>query len=257
MRVLLLGANGMLGHTVNEALSLSHDVVPVTRSDFDVSRMPVDVKYFPNFVKGVGEVDYVINAIGVTIPFVKIDPAMTFFVNGAFPHILANYYGEKLIHITTDCVYDDTNAPYTELSPKTPSDVYGISKSLGEPTNCITLRTSIVGPGHTGLLNWFLQRKSCTGYTNHIWNGVTTRQFAKICEKIMHDAPYGLRGIRHVFSNPVTKYEMLCAFKNHFGTGCEIIPTETPVPCNRELSTIYPLNDWLGVPTFEKMIEEM
>ena len=259
MRVLLLGANGMLGHAVKDVLSPAHDVLPITRGDFDVSRMPSDVNYFPRFADSVGEVDYVINAIGVTIPFAKQDPAMTFFVNGAFPHLLANHYGEKLIHITTDCVYsgNDGGAPYTELSPKTPNDIYGFSKTLGEPTNCITLRTSIVGPGHTGLLHWFLQQKFCMGYTNHIWNGVTTKQFGKICDKIMRDCPWGWRGVHHVFSNSVTKYDMLCAFKKRFGTDCEITPTETPVSCNRELSTIYYLNDWLEIPPFQQMIDEM
>ena len=151
-------------------------------------------------------------------------------------------------------------APETELSDKTPKDIYGLSKSLGEPTNCITLRTSIVGPelsGHTGLLGWFLQQKSCKGYTNHIWNGMTTKQFGKVCAKIMHDAPFGLRGVQHVFSNPVTKYEMLCAFMKRFGTEVEIIPTEASSRCNRELGTIFSLNGWLEIPTFEEMVEEM
>lgn len=262
MRVLLLGANGMLGHAVQDVLSPHHDVIAATRRDFDVADMVSDVKYLPDFAKKVGEVDYVINAIGVTIPFSKVNPAMTFFVNASFPHILANHYGTKLIHITTDCVYDGRSGrlPYDELCDLSPKDIYGLSKSLGEPTNCVTLRTSIVGlelKGHTGLLGWFLQQKSCIGYTNHTWNGVTTKQFGKICEKIMQDAPYGLRGIRHVFSNPVTKYEMLCEFKNHFGTDCEIIPAESPNPCNREMGTIYPLNDWLKIPTFKEMVKEM
>ena len=142
-------------------------------------------EFVAQFLRQVGDVDRVINAVGVTIPFALRDPAMTFFVNGALPHILAERFGEKLIHITTDCVYNGKDSfPYDENSRKSPTDLYGLSKSMGEPASCLTIRTSIIGrelDGYTGLLEWFLQQRgrTITGFAEHYWNGITTQQFGK------------------------------------------------------------------------------
>jgi dTDP-4-dehydrorhamnose reductase len=88
-----------------------------------------------------GSFDYVVNCIGVTIPFASKDPALTFFVNGALPHVLAGSLGERFIHITTDCAFSGkAGFPYDENSAKSPTDLYGLSKSLGEPTACLKLR---------------------------------------------------------------------------------------------------------------------
>ena len=78
--------------------------------------------------------DRVINAVGVTIPFALRDPAMTFFVDGALPHISAERFGERLIHITTDCVYNGKDSfPYDENSRKSPTDLYGLSNAWVSP----------------------------------------------------------------------------------------------------------------------------
>lgn len=261
MRVLLLGANGMLGKAVHEVLSRECEVIPITRKEFDTTHILRDVTYFPDFVRRIGEVDWVVNAIGVTIPHATKDPAATYFVNSVFPHMLAKEYGDRLIHITTDCVYSGTDggAPYNESSPHSPKDVYGLSKSFGEPAECLTIRTSIIGPDGdgTGLLGWFRQQTgTIKGFTNHVWNGITTKQFGHVCMKAMHGRqPW--RGVFHVFSNTVTKHDMLVAFRKKYSQNVEIIPTLSVDTVNRELGTYYGLNQWLGIPTFEEMIEEM
>lgn len=261
MRVLLLGATGMLGKAVYDVLSRDHEVIPTTRREFDVLRA-MNPEYFRNFVNRIGDIDWVVNCIGVTIPRSKIEGAPnTYFVNSVFPHMLAAEYGPKLIHITTDCVYSGTDggAPYNENSPHSPKDVYGLSKSFGEPAECLTIRTSIIGPDGdgTGLLGWFrAQTDEVKGFTNHIWNGVTTKQFGKVCNKIIHDGGAQF-GTFHVHSNRVTKYDMLLAFKKKYAQDVEIIPTVADIAVNREMSTIRGLNGWLQIPTFEEMIEEM
>lgn len=285
MKVLLLGVTGMLGSAVYKVLRDRNDLVITARDssklgllgkinatfiEFDAEKMMKDYTekrgstYLSEFVEEVGYVDYVINAIGVTIPFSLKNPALTFFVNSALPHILARQYGPRLIHITTDCVYSGTDgdSPYNENSKHSPVDIYGLSKSLGEPTNCLTIRTSIIGPelsGNTGLLGWFLTNAQpeiiLNGFTDHLWNGITTHQFGVVCDNIMWRGPIGT-GLFHVFSNTVTKYEMLLAFKEKFNKECEIKPVSGN-PVDRTLSTKYPHNDWLEIPTFQEMMEEM
>jgi dTDP-4-dehydrorhamnose reductase len=264
-RVLLLGVSGMLGSEVYKVLCHRYEVVATTRRDFNVERIMDDPFYFSNFVNRIGKVDYVINCIGVTIPNSKKNPGVTFFVNSTFPHILAREYGDKLIHITTDCVYSgiDGGAPYNESSRISPKDIYGLSKSLGEPRNCLTIRTSIIGTGGDGkgLLDWFLKQKGTVhGYTDHMWNGITTHQFGLVCDKIMSNmlCPKPT-GMMHVFGSSISKFDMLAAFKRTFNVECEIVPTAGN-PVDRRLSTNSALlgwlnNDWLEIPTFHEMLE--
>lgn len=239
--------------------------------EFDAARLYEDFvgkkgypgEYFSGFLKEVGEVDFVINAVGITIPSALENPPLTFFINGALPHLLARIFGERLIHVTTDCAFSGKeDFPYNENSPKTPVDLYGLSKVLGESTNCLTLRTSLIGrelEGFTGLLDWFLAQKgkTITGFAGHIWNGVTTKEFGKICAKIMERrSEFPKTGIYHVFSTTVSKYEMLLKFKEKFKVECEIKKDEEQ-KLNRALATIYDVNAKLDIAPFNRMIEEL
>jgi dTDP-4-dehydrorhamnose reductase len=287
-RVLLLGATGMLGSAVYGVLkdrynlllsarncdkvklldrayggTSNHLVVPFDAAGVyqdQVSKRGYPGPYFAEFLRQVGEVDHVINAIGVTIPFVLLDPALTFFVNSALPHLLSRTFRGRLIHITTDCVYSGTNGyPYDENSPKSPPDVYGLSKSLGEPDECLTIRTSIIGrelDGFTGLLEWFLQQegKTLTGLAEHYWNGITTKKFGELCDRIMSSSNgFPLCGLYHVFSTTISKYEMLLAFRRKYGVRCTIQP-DIEKKLNRTLCSRKELNDMLKVPSFEEML---
>lgn len=290
-RVLLLGATGMLGSAVYSVLKGKYDLVLAVRDAnkidllervygrtngypiavFDASAMYQDHAakrghhgpYFREFLRRVGEVDYVINAIGVIIPHALRDPALTFFVNSALPHLLAGAFGERLIHITTDCVYDGSAGfPYSEISPKSPADLYGLSKSLGEPANCLTIRTSIIGrelDGFTGLLEWFLHQegKTVNGFVEHYWNGITTQQFGELCHRIMSSRDSFPRcGVYHVFSTVVSKYEMLLAFQRKYKLRCQIEPAKDN-RLNRTLTTTKELNAMLQIPSFEEMLDTL
>jgi len=216
-------------------------------------------------VAAIGKVDAVINCAGITKPYSLKNPLMTMFINATLPHILSSIYKEKLIQITTDCAYNGTTgAPYDEHSPKTPNDLYGLSKSLGEPTSgSLVLRTSIIGPeieGHTMLLDWFLNQdgQTISGYTNHLWNGITTKEFARVCDKIISNrSKYPKSGLYHIFSSSVTKFDMLSAFQRKYGTRVTIKPVKATVAVNRRLKTKYPFCAYLKIPTFKKMLADL
>lgn len=290
-KVLLLGADGMLGSAVYGVLREKHQLILTVRKREEIEALNrayggvgehqieefecafvyqnyFDKKggpgeYLSAFLEKIGEVDWVINVIGITIPFSLDNPLMTLFINGGFPHILAGIFGTKLIHITTDCVYNGKEGfPYDENSPKTPVDIYGLSKALGEPKNCLTLRSSLIGrelKGFTGLLDWFLQQegKEIPGFTNHFWNGITTKQFGKICNQIMQNPTvFPQKGIYHIFSQTISKYDMLLKFQKKYNLKCEIIP-DGGSKLNRTLSTIYPFCSQLQIPSFDEMLEEL
>lgn len=221
-----------------------------------------DGEYLRGFFDTVKDVDFAVNAIGITQPFAANDPALTYFINGELPHILAKTFGPKMIHIATDGVYDGKKGPYDETSEKSPVGIYAESKSRGEPTGCLTLRTSIIGrelEGAAGLLEWFLRQdgKSISGYRKHLWNGITTKEFAHVCDRIMSDPKrFPDHGIYHIFSTTVSKYDMLIAFREKFNINCEIVPDDTKA-LNRTLSTVYSVNTDLAIPMFTEMLAQL
>ncbi len=293
-RIALFGPTGMLGSAVYGVLSTQHELILLSRDEeklkllddaygsvskhrfvrFDVAELYQDylegfskLHQSPKFAaltKEVGEVDGVVNAVGVIKPYSTKDPAMTLFINGAFPHILAAHYGPKLIQITTDCAYSGLEgAPYTEASPKSPNDLYGLSKALGEPADrSLVLRTSIIGPelhSNVSLIEWFKQQdgKTIKGFTNHFWNGITTKQFGKICHTIITNRnQWPTNGLYHVFSNDVSKYDMVQAFKQKYNVNVTI-EEATPAPVDRRLGTVKDLCPKLQVPTFQDMLADL
>ena len=186
--------------------------------------------------------DYFINCIGMLAGKITLEDPVSirkaFQLNALFPHELSSLAKElkaRIIHISTDGVFEGDANYYDEDAMHDCTDFYGISKSLGEvmDSHFLNLRCSIVGPSpfeKGGLLEWFLGQPDgavVSGYTNHIWHGVSTYQFAKLCLKIIEENVFdSLREESFVFhfapNEPITKYELLCFFKEYFGKNVEI-----------------------------------
>ena len=182
----------------------------------------------------------------------------------SFPHFLASACerkGARLIHITTDCTFSGNRGWYHELDEPDCTDNYGISKELGEPRNCMVIRTSIVGPelrAHYSLLDWARSQAGgkVKGYVNHMWNGITSLEYAHVCHKIIQNDWYE-QTLRHVIGEPCSKLKMLHVFNDVFELDLDIELFEHPEPIDRTLSTVYCLNDKLEIPSFEKMVKDL
>ena len=207
--------------------------------------------------------DWVINAMGITKAIADRDPLMTLFINGAVPHILATLFGERLIHITTDCVFDGiTGAPYDEASPKRPVDLYGLSKAIGEPVRpwcCVP--PQLVRNWELPTAFWIGSAANpggVSGFTNHLWNGITTRELGRTCQRLVSGAvAHPGAGTHHIFSTDLTKERLLQLFKSAFRLSVDIQPAPSPVAIDRRLSTTKPLCQELAVPSFEEMLSEL
>lgn len=212
----------------------------------------------------IGPIDFIINCSGITKPQSLKNVTQTLFINGLFPNMLSKIYKEKLIQIATDCVFDGlSGAPYKENSPQFPNDLYGLSKSMGEPIESLVIRTSIIGPELTSsdlLLEWFKKQKNKTleGFTNHLWNGITTKQFARICDQIIqHPEKFPKNGVFHIFSTSLTKYEMLKKFEEKYKINIRIEPVKAKIPVDRRLATKYDLCRKLKIPSFDEMLNDL
>jgi dTDP-4-dehydrorhamnose reductase len=254
-RLLLIGGSGMLGTALHYVLSQKHALTTLERSQFDIVKGHWDALSVTGF-------DYVINAVGL-INRRQDDAAHFYAINSVFPHVLAALCarsGARLIHFSTDCVFDGHQAPYFEDSPVSAADLYGKSKSLGEPNLALVIRTSIIGPearNFYNLLCWALSQNHINGFTNHMWNGVTTLEIARLVDRIISESLY-VEGVRHIFSDDCSKYELIKMICGIFTHKAQITPISAPAPRDTRLRTKYPeLHRTIGVRSMERQLKDL
>lgn len=212
-----------------------------------------------------GSYDYVINCIGVIKPFMQENMEQSIQLNALFPWKLGEWCEQtntRLIHITTDCVYSGQKGKYVESDPHDALDAYGKTKSLGECVDlAMVLRTSIIGREihkFSSLVEWAQKQrgKEIEGYTSHLWNGLTTSQYAKACDKIIQGDLFE-KGLYHLFAeDDVSKYRILCILNEKYDLNLQIRPTSPPA-IDRTLRSQKGLCGLLQIPTVEQMIREM
>jgi dTDP-4-dehydrorhamnose reductase len=180
--------------------------------------------------------DFLINCIGV----IKQRHAASGYIptitlNSLIPHRLAELsagWGGRLIHFSTDCVFNGRRGMYIESDPSDAEDLYGKTKFLGETAeaNALTLRTSIIGRelvNHHSLLDWFLSNRGgkVKGYRKSIYSGVTTNHLAEVVSNIIGDHRE-LSGVYQVASEPISKYELLRLLQEAYNVDIAIEPVD-------------------------------
>jgi len=281
MRILILGGEGMLGHQLWKSWHASHEVWVTARMDgpayaaSDLSSpgraiSGVDVRRLGDIVDALAmsRPELVVNAVGI----VKQRPSAKEYVpsievNSLFPHQLARASaasGARMVHLSTDCVFSGDKGTYVETDRPDPVDLYGRSKLLGEvseASNCLTLRTSIIGLelGHrAGLVEWFLaQRGRIKGFRRAIYSGLTTAEMARAIEHLVLNEAH-LSGVWHLSSAPIDKYTLLESLLSRLRPrGVEIVPDDAVV-CKRDLdSTRLQARTTYRVPSWDAMLDEL
>lgn len=269
-KIIVLGSSGMLGkYVVKHLKSVGKEVISVTRKDFDVANVSPGFLDGDNFILNPGDV--VVNCAGIIKPQVALyGEAHCIKVNSIFPYLLekeCKKLGLHAIHISTDCVYNGTNAPttgYTEMSPHNAEDVYGKSKSLGEAPKLTTIRTSIIGEevGQArSLIEWVKSKKGgeASGFINHFWNGITCLQLAKVINQMI-DKNLFWKGPRHIFNKKsVSKDDLLRLINDAFELGITINKSYGNGVCDRTLGTVHIDTDEIlcAIPDYETQLKEL
>lgn len=253
-KVGIFGANGMLGCYVSTLLS---NTVKITRSDYDI--LSEDESVLESLVSK-GDLKVIVNCAGLIKQRNHPDEDMC-KVNTRFPVMLAKIckrHNIKLIHISTDCVYDGANGSYNEQDAHTADDQYGKTKSLGESSDASIIRCSIIGHEETtrySFLEWALDAISpINGFKDHLWNGVTCLQLAKVIKQMIdHDIWWD--GVRHIFSPEViSKDNLVRMIRDIYGKDCEVLSIGTK-KVDRSLSSIYPA--LFTIPSLKEQIKEL
>ena len=280
-KVLVLGSTGMLGSAVVEALQeKGHEVITASRSTgikFDAVNLDTEkLLTAASLRKG----DFVINCVGLTKS--RIDEAsmasrsLSIKLNIDFPNDLAKAaekLGVKIIQVATDCVFSGLAGGYSEGSAHDPLDVYGKTKSLGETPspNVMHLRCSLIGPevGRSSLFfEWVRQQPinaQIDGYTNHLWNGLSSRAFGKVVSGIISEELFE-SGVQHLVpSDEVTKDELVRLELSALGRDdVQVTSTEGEHPIDRTLATdrtgfntqLFLAAGYKKIPTIEEMVLE-
>ena len=180
--------------------------------------------------------DVVVNCIGLVKQFAEAgDPLLALPINAMLPHRLArlcSLLGARLIHISTDCVFNGKRGAYTESDVSDAEDLYGKSKYIGEVDypHAVTLRTSIIGhelASHHGLVEWFLaQEGRVNGYTRVRFSGLPTVELSRIVRDFVLPRE-ALRGVYHVASAPIAKYDLLKLVARVYKKKIEIVPDDS------------------------------
>lgn len=270
-KILVIGMKGMAGHVIFRKLEKSgkYNVYGLARNieqsenvfNLDVSRTD-ELKIIINE----NNFDVIINAIGILNKDAEDHPEKAVWFNSYFPHYLEHITKEtttKVIHISTDCVFNGKKGGYTENDIKDGLGFYAQSKALGEIENDkdLTIRTSIIGPelnkNGIGLFHWFMsvpENSVVGGYTGAFWSGLTTIELANV---IMHILEHNISGLIQVApQEKIDKYSLLKLFNEIFRNNLITVNPYDDYKVDKSLISIRKDFNY-NVPQYAQMLKEM
>lgn len=284
MRLLVVGATGMLGHMMCRVIGASsgHELFATTRRPLDPAHPLRQFLPPERWIPGI-EVEredalspllatvkpqVVLNCVGVIKQKKEAHAAIpSIRINSLFPYQLAeacSAAGAKLIHWSTDCVFSGQRGYYREEDAPDPVDLYGRSKLLGEVAMAphLTIRGSLVGrelePTASGLVEWFLSQRgqAIRGYTRAIFTGLTTFAMCQLVLALLEKRPE-LSGVYHVAAPPIAKSDLLSRLDRLLGTGTRISPDETFF-CDRSLDgSRFAAETGIAIPDWDTMLAQL
>lgn len=259
VRILILGASGMLGNALYRFFSTSENYVtygtcrsltlskllPATLQQNLIQNINVENESDVTELLSRVRPNVVVNCVGLVKQLAEANDAIAAIkINALLPHQLARHCKQvnaRLIHVSTDCVFSGAKGMYTEKDLPDAQDLYGRSKLLGEVDydNAITLRTSIIGHeinSHHGLVDWFLsQPGQVKGYRKAVFSGLPTVELARVIRDFVIPYP-ALQGVHHVSASPINKYELLRLIATVYDRHLDITPSDHLI-VNRSLDS--------------------
>jgi dTDP-4-dehydrorhamnose reductase len=234
MRVLLIGATGFLGSTILHKVPGQKNITIIgTSGHSSDGLLLLDLKKYEQVVTIVQESnpDCVINCAAMTdVAECERNPQLARSINSLGPKYLADVCSTKsirLIHVSTDAVFDGRSGGYREHSKPSPTNVYSRTKLDGEELiksvfdNYIIVRTNFYGlnPRGSNLMNWILQKllrnEMVIGIDDIKFNPLWVKDLAGI---ILALTSHSYTGILNCTGNEVfTKYQFVKKVAYHLG----------------------------------------
>ncbi len=232
MRVLVVGAKGMLGSDLMRSLSNTQQVIGTDVEDFDITSQKETLEALLNI-----RPEWVINVAAYTqVDRCEEEIELAFRVNAEGVKNLALACKEvqaKLFHVSTDYVFDGKKQkPYVEEDTPVPISIYGQSKLKGESCiheildDFIIIRIAgLYGKGGTNFVNTIIkaaQEKDELTVVNDQWVSPTyTVDLSKAIGVLIKGSP---KGIFHVVNNGYcTWYQFACKILEFAGRTSRVV----------------------------------
>ena len=240
MRILILGADGMIGHKIAQSLE-DFELILASRKSISLKSIGIikGKMVLHNLITDSLDLlldnttpDIIINCAGITTRRgVEDNIVNTGLLNSELPHKLdswANLNSKKLIHFSTDCVFSGNRGNYLDNDFADADDIYGKSKAMGEvdSPNTLTIRCSMIGRelyNFTELFEWLKKNKNkkIEGYSKVFYSGITTVRMGKILNQILKKN-LNLSGIYNISSTPISKFDLLVKLSNAFNLNVDV-----------------------------------
>jgi len=261
MKILVIGANGQLGKSIQKIVSgakQNNEFVFVGRGELDLSKKESIASYFDN-----NNFDVIINCGAYTaVDKAEEEQNLTNQVNHLAVKQLAEIAKEqkaKLIHISTDYVFDGAgNKPYKETDKTNPINVYGKTKLAGEkalqeimPTNAMIIRTSWVYSEYGNnfvktMLRLGKERDEINVVSDQIGSPTYATDLAKAILKIIDNRDYQDKDkateiYHHSNKGKISWYDFAKEIFKLAEIDCKVSPITTvqyPTPAKRPRNTL-------------------
>ncbi|MBI3934689.1 MAG: dTDP-4-dehydrorhamnose reductase [Acidobacteria bacterium] len=270
MRILITGANGMLGQELAPLLATRHDVCACGHAECDITDQVAVSRLFAD-----ASPQLVINCAAMAdVDGCERAPARAMAVNARGAGNVARAaeaVGARVFHISTDYVFDGTKrTPYTEQDPVNPLSVYAHSKLEGE--RMVLYSTSSPSPHLIIRTSWLYGRHRTNFVDKTVANAKASKPIVTVteqiscptwtyhlAEKIVELAEEPAAGILHLAGlGECSRYEMAQYIVNKLGLPAEITATtweKINPPARRPVYTamtstrlaelgLAPLPDW-------------
>ena len=270
-KILVTGANGQLGNECKILASQHNDVSFVFT---DVEELSITDQAAVDKIFSENKFDYCINAAAYTaVDNAEKDQDLSRAINATAVGYLAtacNKYNCRLIHVSTDYVFDGENSVgYNEDDTTAPINVYGATKLEGErlalelDSKSIVIRTSWVysffGKNFVKTMMKLMQeREEISVVNDQIGKPTYAADLASAIFKIIFENKNPTAGMYH-YSNEgiISWYDFAVAIKEIGGYHCKVNPIPSsayPVPAKRPHYSI--LNTTKIKNTFSVQIPE-
>lgn len=195
------------------------------------------------------------------------DPELAALLNVDVPRSLAlacAAAGVRLVHISTDAVFDGTRGNYTEDDDPAPINVYAWTKLQGERAvldalpEALVLRTNFIGispSGRTGLADWIAGKLEAgerfPGFADVVVSPLLANSLARLILAMMDS---GLEGLYHVTArDSCSKYDLARMLADTLGFDATLVDRESAE--NSKLTARRPLNISLSPSRLEAALE--
>lgn len=256
MHVMIIGAEGMLGHDLEDILSKDHKVGTTTIDTLDIT----DIEKTIETVKDINP-DVLVHAAAFTdVDGSESKEDLAYNVNALGTRnvaIACQEAGSALVYISTDYVFDGTKGqPYREYDQTNPLSVYGKTKHQGEVyirdilNKFYIVRTAWLygyhGPNFvTTMLKLAENHDSISVVSDQIGSPTYTRDLATAINQLITKPSYGIYHVTN--SDHCSWYEYAQEIFQNAGIDIEIKPVSTEEfgsPAPRPLYSVLDNYNW-------------